>query len=229
MGIPAIERGSNPRAGRYPPHLLLTHSAACAPDACAADCPAYVIGQQSGVRDSGGYPPEGGQRSHVATYGNPNERGPQLFAHSTGTAARYFPQFWPEGDDAPFLYAAKASRAERNRGCEGMEERDFGVMMRNANNTGDTSDGFDRFKTVHKNTHPTVKNQALMRWLVRLITPPGGACLDPFMGSGSTGVAAIAEGRGFVGIEMSTDYYAIAAQRIADAADPLRRMVEEAA
>jgi DNA methylase len=66
----------------------------------------------------------------------------------------------------------------------------------------------------HDNTHPTVKSTALMRWLCRLITPEGGTILDPFMGSGSTGKAAALEGFGFVGIEQSPEYFAIAESRI---------------
>jgi site-specific DNA-methyltransferase (adenine-specific) len=64
------------------------------------------------------------------------------------------------------------------------------------------------------NTHPTVKPVALMRWLCRLITPPGGVVLDPFCGSGSTGVAALEEGFQFVGIEKEAEYAAIAAKRV---------------
>lgn len=65
------------------------------------------------------------------------------------------------------------------------------------------------------NDHPTVKPVELMRWLVRLVTPHGGVVLDPFMGSGTTGVAALAEGSRFVGIEQSPEYLAIARRRIA--------------
>ena len=64
------------------------------------------------------------------------------------------------------------------------------------------------------NNHPTVKPIALMRYLCRLVTPPGGTVLDPFMGSGSTGMAAEVEGFDFVGIELDPDYFAIAEQRI---------------
>lgn len=64
------------------------------------------------------------------------------------------------------------------------------------------------------NTHPTVKSTKLMSYLIRLITPPGGTVLDPFMGSGSTGVAAKAEGFEFVGIEQHEGYYKTALQRI---------------
>jgi len=64
------------------------------------------------------------------------------------------------------------------------------------------------------NEHPTVKPTELMRYLCRLVTPKGGVIVDPFMGSGSTGKAAIAEGFGFVGIEMDEDYFEIACARI---------------
>lgn len=77
------------------------------------------------------------------------------------------------------------------------------------------------------NSHPTVKPSDLMRWLVRMITPPGGLVLDPFMGSGSTGVAAVAEGFRFLGIEQSADYVEIARRRIGDVA-PLFPNAEDA-
>ncbi len=64
------------------------------------------------------------------------------------------------------------------------------------------------------NTHSTVKSIALMRWLVRLITPPGGTVLDPFAGSGTTGVACVEEGVSFVGCEQSAEFAEIARARI---------------
>ncbi len=67
------------------------------------------------------------------------------------------------------------------------------------------------------NVHPTVKPTDLMRYLVRLVTPPGGTVLDPFMGSGSTGRGAVLEGFSFIGIEMSIEYMDIADARIAAA------------
>ena len=67
------------------------------------------------------------------------------------------------------------------------------------------------------NIHPTVKPTDLMRYLCRLVTPPGGTVLDPFTGSGSTGRGAVLEGFQFIGIEMTPEYHAIAAKRIADA------------
>ena len=66
------------------------------------------------------------------------------------------------------------------------------------------------------NTHPTVKPQALMRWLVRMVTPPGGLVLDPFNGSGSTGVASIAEGFRYIGCEREAEYVEISRSRLSD-------------
>ena len=70
---------------------------------------------------------------------------------------------------------------------------------------------------VRQNFHPTVKPTDLMRYLCRMVTPPGGIVLDPFMGSGSTGKAAILEGFLFIGIEMEEEYIEIAKARIAHA------------
>jgi DNA modification methylase len=67
------------------------------------------------------------------------------------------------------------------------------------------------------NTHPTVKPVSLMRWLVRLVTPPGGLVLDPFCGSGTTGVAAVREGFSFTGVERDAEYVEIARRRIDEA------------
>jgi len=69
-----------------------------------------------------------------------------------------------------------------------------------------------------QNNHPTVKPLALMRYLARLTkTPTGGVVLDPFMGSGTTGIAAVLEGRNFIGIEIDPTYFAIAERRIKEA------------
>lgn len=67
-----------------------------------------------------------------------------------------------------------------------------------------------------RNTHPTVKPTELMAYLCRLVTPPGGLVLDPFMGSGSTGKAAVREGLRFIGIDMTPEYVEIARDRIVD-------------
>ena len=73
---------------------------------------------------------------------------------------------------------------------------------------------YGSIKAKKANHHPTVKPTDLMRYLCRLITPPNGTVLDPFMGSGSTGKAAKLEGFNFIGIEMSAEYVEIAKARI---------------
>jgi site-specific DNA-methyltransferase (adenine-specific) len=108
------------------------------------------------------------------------------------------------GSAARFFYCAKASRAEREAGCGGAVTRQCGV--------GALRDG-GRGKTA-ANTHPTVKPLALMRYLCRLVTPPGGLILDPFMGSGTTLIAAVQEGFRAVGIEVNEEYCGIARKRI---------------
>lgn len=69
--------------------------------------------------------------------------------------------------------------------------------------------------TIESNIHPTVKPIALMRYLCRLITPPGGTILDPFTGSGTTLCAAVLEGFDYVGCEQEPEYIAIAERRVA--------------
>lgn len=107
------------------------------------------------------------------------------------------------GSAARFFYSAKPSKAERNHRLEALEgERTMG------------KDSRDRPTPLNQNHHPTVKGQALMRYLITLITPPEGTVLDMFMGSGSTGVAAKALGFGFVGVELEIEYFEIAKARI---------------
>lgn len=96
------------------------------------------------------------------------------------------------GGASRFFYCPKASRSEREAGLE-------------------ATDG------QRANTHPTVKPIALMEWLVRLVTPPGGLVLDPFCGSGSTGVACARLGVRFLGMELDPDYAELARMRIAHA------------
>jgi site-specific DNA-methyltransferase (adenine-specific) len=91
------------------------------------------------------------------------------------------------GSASRFFYCAKASKAERNKGCEELE---------------------------NKNNHSTVKPLKLMSYLVRLITPKGGTILDPYMGSGSTGIGAKLEGFDFIGIENNEEYFKIANKRL---------------
>lgn len=121
------------------------------------------------------------------------------------------------GSAARFFYCAKASKADRDEGLSAFVPQAFVQFQTGNGESGKASSLSDGRETQYRNTHPTVKPEALMRWLVRLITPPGGRVLDPFTGSGSTGKAAVLEGFDFVGCELTPEYLPIANARIAAA------------
>ncbi len=182
----AAERNSK---GRWPANVALDEDAAAALD------------EQSGVAESGvAYEPTGARPATVANA--PEEYlGRTLGYGDSGGASRFF-------------YTAKASRSEREAGLTG-ERVTVQSGMGGAMPTDDDGRERDRFKVTARNTHPTVKPVDLMRWLVRLVTPIGGTVLDPFLGSGTTGVAALQEGCRFIGIEREAQYVEIAKARIA--------------
>lgn len=119
------------------------------------------------------------------------------------------------GEVSRFFYTAKASRSERDAGVVGEHQTGGELTNRKDGSAGLANPRAGAGRTSGgKNVHPTVKPITLMRYLVKLITPLGGMVLDPFMGSGSTGVAAVLEDRDFTGIELSEEYAEIARQRI---------------
>jgi site-specific DNA-methyltransferase (adenine-specific) len=127
------------------------------------------------------------------------------------------------GSAARFFYCAKASRDDRDEGCGALEEKRCGSMQATEDGSMLTGSGNER-NTHRSNPHPTVKPTDLMRYLCRLITPPGGIVLDPFTGSGSTGKAAMAEGFRFIGIEREAEYIEIARARISAEAEKPRQL-----
>lgn len=148
-----------------------------------------------------------------------------LFPESAGQQARVGPEhgakasvnsygdFGPRGDfgsAARFFWCPKTSKADRNEGLEGLE----GLVTDDGRKVP-ADNAFQRGKTQRKNHHPTVKPTDLMRYLCRLVTPPGGTVLDPFAGSGSTLKAAELEGFSSIGIELDPAYVEIAKRRIA--------------
>lgn len=260
--------------GRFPSHLLLSHSIFCTPNGtkqihsngglpgnpiapktkntygqfnhqsltthrnetgmetvedwiCDPSCPILHLDQQSGERKSGG----GIKAKAGSTIGFLRGEKNYHFRHdsepcepSEGTASRYFTQLHPLDElDIPFRYTPKAAREERNAGLYAFPYVPSGTYGEFA------GDGRGR-QTEHspeKNNHPTVKPISLMRWLVRLITPPHGIVLDCFAGSGSTLVACVKEGFRFVGIEQDRAYCEIARARV-DHAQGLWRVESEA-
>jgi DNA modification methylase len=130
------------------------------------------------------------------------------------------------------LYYPKASKSERNKGCEGLETsekftagnysqspicKDCNLTL-NGTNDHSRCSGEVYYKEMEskntKNNHPTVKPVELMEYLINMVTPKKGTVLDPFMGSGTTGVASKNLSREFVGIEIDPEYYKIAESRI---------------
>lgn len=185
-GFKAVDRA--PVLGRWPANVM--HDGSEEVLSSFPDAP----GQQGDVR--GTEPTATGFSGHV--YGKP-----------TGKRARCRARQESNKSASRFLYCAKASSREREEGLEGLE----GLQISDGR-TAEADNPRLRAKVIRKNTHPTVKPIALMRWLCRLITPPGGVILDPFLGSGSTGVAALQEGFKFIGIEKSLQYLDIANRRI---------------
>jgi DNA modification methylase len=163
-------------------------------------CPCYLMDEQSGnlkstgairKKDTETEPTSWDMNKKVGNNSNP-------YAGQSGGASRFF-------------YQAKVSKAERNAGLDEFEEkiiegRDVGQDERSV--------AHKKRPTSTKNTHPTVKPVSLMAYLCRLVTPPNGIVLDPFMGSGSTGISAQLEGFRFCGMEMDEDYFKIASARI---------------
>ena len=127
------------------------------------------------------------------------------------------PGFGDVGGASRFFYVAKASKKDRNEGLEDLE------AQRHADRESADGVGGDnprnRTNQAKQNFHPTVKPTALMEYLVKLVTPPGGTVLDPFTGSGSTGKAALLNGFKFIGIELTADYLPIIEGRLKHAAE----------
>jgi DNA modification methylase len=129
---------------------------------------------------------------------------------------------------ARYFYCPKTSKAEKNKGLDSFETKKSG-MSGGAQSKGE---GYDKGQGIglnrvieRKNTHPTVKPIELMKYLCRMVTPKGGTVLDPFMGSGSTGMAAKDEGFEFIGIEKEKEYFDIAEARI-KVTSPLSEFME---
>lgn len=163
--------------GRWPANVILDESAA------------LLVDEQSGDTAS--------SVNRVLRRGVSTGRGMGYGSSSPSQAADI--GYSDQGGASRFMYCAKTSKEERNRGLEG------------------------------RNDHPTVKPVELMRWLVRLITPPEGIVLDPFAGSGTTGIASLREGFSFVGLERDEHYCDIARARIVGDAPLLNGPLEDVA
>lgn len=194
QGLGVINLRGYAPSGRWPANVLLDEDAAAAVD--------LASGEVGGSGKASGPTLTGESQSF--------SRG--RFAGVTET-----PFYGDTGGASRFFYVAKPSREERDYGCHGIKartggeatDRQDGTAGLNSPRAGAGRNGGSR------NVHPTVKPIALMRYLVKLVTPPGGTVLDPFTGSGTTGMACRYEHREFIGIEREAEYVAIAEARIA--------------
>lgn len=197
-GPAAIEVGERPLnvthdLGRWPANVILTD-------------PIFdggIEGVVGGGETASGLVRAGSAIAHDdgerATYGD--------FGGMVRTADTY----GDSGTYSRFFLIPKADRAER----EPVGLRTFDRSRETAHRrTGDMDTPYLRGETLRRNTHPTVKPVDLMRHLVRLVTPPGGIVLDPFLGSGTTGIACEMEGFEWIGIEREAEYVAIAEARL---------------
>jgi DNA modification methylase len=196
--------------GRWPANVLLGHSPDCGEDQdgdwrCVRYCPVWLLDDQTGELTSGAFDCKRSQDGpNRAVYGG----------FPSGTPAiEQSPYQGDRGGASRFYYVAKPSREERDYGTEGLIERQRDDSRKEGNPGGDNPR--NRGLQPRGNFHPTVKPVELMRWLVKLVTPPGGRVLDPFTGSGTTGMACRYELREFIGIEREAEYLAIAERRIA--------------
>jgi len=181
---------------------------------CHEDCPIRILDEQSGVSQS---------LSTKIGFTNPIEDNSFFYGMRNKVTVRHN----DKGGASRFFYVAKASKSERNKGLDDFEEKPLafsnqakaelkrGNLEFNGNGIiGEGIVGHGNKINMLKNFHPTVKPIKLMQYLVKMITPPNGIVLDPFCGSGTTGVACKLDGFSFVGLEQDPEYTKIAEARI---------------
>lgn len=177
---------------------------------CHEDCPIKIMDEQSGISKSTG----GSGEKSMGALGKNGIYG----SYALNVNAANSGGLGDSGGASRFFYQAKASKSERNRGLNGFEEKQTkgggGGIGDYLDDVNSASGKYRSEKAPNKNFHPTVKPVKLMQYLVKMITPPNGIVLDPFVGSGTTGIACKLEGFDFVGIEQDAEYSKIAESRI---------------
>jgi len=186
--------------GRFPANIILDKPAG------------KILDEQSGTSKSTGG--RSGNKEGVGQNG--------IYGQYSGEVRDGNPGFGDIGGASRFFYCPKTSKKDRNEGLEDFEAKPMAwgnqakaELKRGNLEFSGSGDGTKHNKvSMRVNTHPTVKPTDLMLYLIRLVTPKGGTTLDPFMGSGSTGKAAIRGGFDFIGVEMDEEYMKIAESRI---------------
>jgi len=217
---------------------------------CEDGCPVKLLDQQSGVLKSDTFD-QASKKAENTIYGKHHAYSePKQYEVSVGGASRFFGQIQP---DAPFLYTAKVSKSERNRGLTSEGFREGLVVLKDdlppealelladqwpetlPSPTGPLDktlvpEAFTQFFEDLKpgvNPHPTIKPLALMTWLVKLVAPKGSVILDPYFGSGTTGLAALEADCTFIGIERDPVFHGVAKSRIEGMADTLEASADD--
>ena len=200
---------------------------------CEDDCPVKLLDDQSGVLRSGYVAPHHKTKDSSWFGASGKFAGNSIQKNDlVGGASRFF-QTWECEDDCPVKLldeqapkvgnAYKATRKKKTTGGSGNSWTNAGKEEGEENGIYDGLAGASRFFYCAKvskkergkdNNHPTIKPVALMKWLVKLVSKEGQTILDPFAGSGSTGIAVELLGREFVGLELDPDYCDIAERRI---------------
>ena len=189
-------------SGRFPANIILDKEAG------------KILDEQTGQLKSGDMPGKHKGWGKNGIYGSADNELEQTYYGDKGGASRFF-------------YCPKTSKKDRNEGLDDFEDKYYaagnqakaelkrGNVEFNANKGKGKDERHNHNQVgVSKNNHPTVKPTDLMLYLIRLVTPTGGTTLDPFMGSGSTGKAAVRGGFDFIGIEREKEYMEIAEARI---------------
>jgi DNA modification methylase len=172
--------------GRWPANVILD------------EVTAGLVDEQSGVRVG------------MASQRHLSPAKPGIFGVGDGAETKAFHVGYDDiGGASRFFYVAKTSKRDRNEGLEELPEVKGGSLS-----GGEDKRNGKTNQPMRQNFHPTVKPTQLMRYLIKLVTPPGGTVLDPFTGSGSTGKAALLDGFKFVGAELTAEYLPIIEGRL---------------
>ena len=176
---------------------------------CHEDCPVKLLDEQTGVLTSG----TGAMKKSTSEGWQGNAYGKESRPHGTPNV-----EYGDSGGASRFFYCSKASRKERNEGCEHLlwekGKNDYALVDK------DKWDSLPKSQQARGNIHTTVKPLEILRYLCKLTsTPEGGTVLDPFAGSGSTGVAAIKTGRDFIGFDNDLTACVIAEARLSHTKD----------
>jgi DNA modification methylase len=230
--------------GRFPANVILTHNHDCQETGTVTETVTTTNGKgfagsfEGGTNDNGGASKGSTTTTWSCTPGCPATQ----FPNSKSTDNKWEGEnnapiygkynkgirqatYSDEGSAARFFYCAKASKKERNGGLDGLPTN----IGTNGNKWTDQDyrRGDTEPKTERKNFHPTVKPIELMKYLIKLVTPPKGTVLDPFLGSGSTAVAAVLEGFEWKGCEMTDDYLPIIKARVSWAKKQVKKSAKQ--